>query len=50
MTESARKKRNQKMLARGHRGIRAEVAAVLADLEGHGWRPHIQQAHHTAAE
>ena len=50
MTDDALTKRNQKMLAQLHPGIRAKVAAVLSDLRGHGWRPRIQQALRTQAE
>ena len=43
MTEEERKARNAQRLAECNPAFRKKVAAVLADMEGHGWRPRIQE-------
>lgn len=50
MTEQARNSRNVGMLADLHPWFRRKVAAILRDLEGHGWRPRIQVAWRSPAE
>jgi len=44
MTEDARKARNAAKLAELNAWIRPKVGAIVADLEGHGWRPRVQDA------
>ncbi len=44
MTEEQRKERNAKRLTECNPIFRRKVAAILADLEGHGFRPRIQEA------
>jgi hypothetical protein len=43
MTEGARKARNRTKLTELNQWLRPKVAAIVSDLEGHGWRPRIQQ-------
>jgi hypothetical protein len=43
MTEDERKARNRARLAECTPAFRKKVAAILADLEGHGLRPRIQE-------
>ena len=44
MTEEERKTRNAQRLTECNPAFRKKVAAILADMEGHGWRPRIQEA------
>jgi hypothetical protein len=44
MTEHARAARNDAMIGQCYITMRAKFRAVLADLEGHGYRPRIQCA------
>ncbi|WP_309721543.1 hypothetical protein [Armatimonas sp.] len=44
MTEEQRKERNAQRLTECNPIFRRKVAAILSDLEGHGWRPRIQEA------
>ena len=44
MTEEQRKERNAQRLTECNPIFRKKLAAILADLEGHGWRPRIQEA------
>ena len=44
MNEADRKARNAQMLQQLYPTFRAKIAAVIADLEGHGHRPRIQCA------
>ena len=44
MTEEQRKERNTQRLTECNPIFRRKIAAILADLEGHGWRPRIQEA------
>jgi hypothetical protein len=44
MTEEQRKERNANRLTECNPIFRRKVAAILADLEGHGFRPRIQEA------
>lgn len=50
MTEAERKARNASKLLELHAWFRPKVGAILADLEGHGWRPRIQEAWRSAAD
>ncbi len=50
MKEIDRKKRNADMLMQCYPPFGVKIAAVLRDLEGHGWRPRIQQTYRTEAE
>lgn len=44
MTEEQRKERNTQKLTECNPIFRRKVAAILEDLECHGWRPRIQEA------
>lgn len=44
MTETDRRAHNAAKQRELHAWLRPKVAVILADLEGHGWRPRIQQA------
>jgi hypothetical protein len=44
VTEAERKARNTKRLTECNPAFRKKVAAIVADLEGHGLRPRIQEA------
>lgn len=44
MTEEARKKRNEEKLLELHPAFRARLVRVIADMEGRGYRPRIQDA------
>lgn len=50
MNEIDLAKRNARMLLELHPAVGVKVAAVLIDLQGHGWRPRIQQALRTQSE
>jgi hypothetical protein len=45
LTEAERKARNEELLRECYPTFAAKVAAVIADLEGHGLRPRIQDAY-----
>ncbi|WP_395144903.1 hypothetical protein [Armatimonas sp.] len=44
MTDEQRKHNNAQKLTECNPILRRKVAAIIADLEGHGWRPRIQEA------
>ena len=44
MTEEKRKQNNAQRLTECNPAFRTKAAAVLDDMEGHGWRPRIQEA------
>src|SRR5262245_51777863 len=50
MTEPNRLARNQDKLAEIYSPVRSKFAAVIADLEGHGFRPRIQEAWRSPAD
>lgn len=50
MSGAERAARNAERLSELHPWLRPKVAAVLRDLEGHGWRPRIHQAWRSTAE
>lgn len=50
MTEASRKSNNSAKINQLHRPLRVKVLAVLSDLEGHGYRPRIQEAYRTPAD
>lgn len=50
MTETDRKKRNKAMLMECAPFFRSKAAAIIADMESHGFRPRIQQAWRSPAE
>ncbi|WP_394796648.1 hypothetical protein [Armatimonas sp.] len=43
MTDEQRKERNTHNLTECNPAFRLKVAAILTDMEGHGWRPRIQE-------
>ncbi len=50
MTEPDREARNERKLKQLHPWLRPKIAAVLEDLEGHGYRPRIQDAWRSPAD
>lgn len=50
MTEAQRRKINNRHLGELHPAFRKKVAAVLSDLEGHGYFPYIADAWRSPAE
>ena len=44
MTEQQRKQNNAQRLTECNPAFRNKAAAILTDMEGHGWRPRIQEA------
>lgn len=50
MEETARRQRNFVRLGELHPVVRRKVAAIVSDLEGHGWRPRIQCAWRSPAD
>lgn len=50
MTEREREVRNERKIAQVHVVLQPKIVAILEDLEGHGYRPRIQDAWRSPAD
>lgn len=50
MTEQGRKARNQKCILEMWPPMQPKIAAIIQDMEAHGWKPRIQCAYRTPSE